>query len=677
MPIRMFKITPVLLLILLCGAYGVCFGAPATPAPQADSAACDILSSQPDKEPVPWSKTQSSRPYSEVEKAGTRTPPDHDAQLYLDPATLRENYGSREEYSDDMYDSLLTRRYKNPITRWLVNTTIRGRVSDDSGTPSTSLSINRGYFEQFRGRKIIAVEVEQLNVFAPRDTTKEGKEAWGQRFINSLHVRTRDKQFTSNLMFAPGDTLNPYKMAVNEGYLRNLPFLSTAYFVVIPNPADSSQVVVHVFARDNWSISGDISIGGSQKHYDLFDRNFLGSGDELLFRFTSEGSLFGTPGFEVNYTWRNLFGSLSEAKIALGAGHKANVGAFAVNRPFILPSDWAWGLSAGKRRSLEAMTLSDTSYYIDRFELSSWLGKSWCLEWRKGTNIYSSISYDKIHYQSLDPPAYYDSFNPFYANTQTVLVNVGLSRKNYFQGNMIYGYGRMEDIPYGFRFEALGGYQWTDVGMHYGRYYAGVKAFWGDLTKIGFMGAALQGGTFFNSGNGALEQTVLSGEVRLFTPLLRLGSYHYLRQFVTLSAALGFNRLEGERERLRFTGQHSIRGLSSNTEMAGYNRLIASGETVLFSPIFLYHFRFAFFLFGDVGWIGNSYNLFGNTFTGSVGIGARIKNERLIFNNIQIRLGFCINRPPGVGYSNFAIESERSVHDFGLSPTRPEMVPYY
>ena len=183
-------------------------------------------------------------------------------------------------------------------------------------------------------------------------------------------------------------------------------------------------------------------------------------------------------------------------------------------------------------------------------------------------------------------------------------------------------------------------------------------------------------GSFFTP-DYRLQQSVITGRIKYFTPLLRVRT-SYIRQFGVLSATMGFNRLKGEREALRYENRYGtgIRGMSANSWLSGYNRLTLSSETVLFTPLFLYHFRFAFFLFGDAGWMGYDNNLFRNRFTGAIGAGVRIKNERLIFNNIQIRLGYAFNRPPEVGYSYFSVSNEQDFREANFAAGQPQIVPY-
>lgn len=590
-------------------------------------------------------------------------------QIHSDTLVQPINYREQSEKSDAFYDTILHREYKNPVTRFLVRSMVRSRNTSDEGTPTVDFKHNREYFERYSGRRIQAIRITRANVFAPRDSSE--KIGWLQRFIDKLHIPTQERQLAQNLLFRTGDTINPYVMGINEELLRSLPYLSTAYFVVLPVPGDSTGVIVSLFARDNWSISGDIRLGGDGNEVSVFDRNFLGTGDELRFIFTGEHT-FRHIATEVNYTAQNLLGSFTDLTVRLGVGAHRNIGQFTVDHPFILPSDWAYGANVERLYQSEGMTLIDTSYYVNRFRLDGWFGKSWCLNWHNGTSIYVAASASKEQYNSRPPVG--ETLNPYYHNSTQVLFSVGLVRRNYFQGNMIYGYGRTEDIPYGFRFELVGGRQWAEKLGN--RDYWGVRAYWGNLLGDHYLESGAAAGSYFTA-NYQPQQSTIIGHIKYFTPLMRVRT-SYIRQFAEISATMGFNRLEGEREALRYEQQYGtgIRGLDVNSWLSGYNRLTMSSETVFFTPLFLYHFRFAFFVFGDVGWLGYNNNLFRNRFTGAVGAGIRIKNERLIFSNIQIRLGYAFNRPPEVGYSYFSVSNEQNFQEFNFAPGQPQVIPY-
>ena len=593
----------------------------------------------------------------------------YDDQMHSDTIVVPINYREQTERADAFYDTLRHRKYKNPITRFLFRSLIRNRDASDEGPPVLDFKRNRNYFENYAGKRIAAVHLTQANVFSPRNPTE--KVSWGQRFLDKIHIRTKEKQLTQNLLFKAGDTINPYVMGINEELLRSLPYLSTAYFVVMPDPNDSSAVTVNIFARDNWSFSADAHLGSIEKKVSVFDRNFLGTGDELKLIFNSEKGLK-SIGTEINYTARNLLGTFTDVTVKMGVGANNNIGQFTFERPFILPSDWAFGFDAERIYKREELTLIDTTYYINRFRVNGWIGKSWCLNWRNGTSVYIAASLGKEQYSNRPPVT--ETLNPFYHNSDLFLFSLGFARRNYFQGNMIYGYGRTEDIPYGFRVELVGGRQWEEkLGR---RDYWGLRGYWGNLVGDHYVEVGSALGSFFTP-DYSPQQSVAMGHIKYFTPLLRVRT-SYIRQFAVLSTTMGFNRLEGEREALRYEKRQAmgIRGLSTNYWLSGYNRLTLSSETVLFTPLFLYHFRFAFFLFGDAGWLGYNNNIFRNRFTGAIGAGVRIKNERLIFNNIQIRLGYAFNRPAEVGYNYFSISNEQDFNEVNFAPGPPQTVPY-
>lgn len=589
----------------------------------------------------------------------------YSGQLHSDTMMRRVSTQKRSK-SDAFYDTLANKQYKNPISRFLARSLVRSGNLYDEGRPILNYRANRKYFENFSGKKISAIHIIQADIFAPRDSADKAN--FFQRFADNIHIKTRRKQLVQNLFFHVGDTINPYVMGIAEEYMRALPFLSTAYFVVTPDLQDSTGVNVNIFARDNWSLGGDLKLSGTRKRIEINDRNFLGTTDEIKLTYTSD-KIINNPGFETSYTFRNLAGSFMDLTLKLGFGSGQNTGMIITERPFLLPTDQAWGVTVGHIYDREKQRLTDTSLYIDRFQLDAWYGRSWCLNWNNGTNVYAAVTAEKENY--LKRPEVTERYNPFYHNTKTVLISVGFSRRNYFQGNMIYGYGRTEDIPYGFRTEGVFGRQWSeklDI-----REYIGVKGSWGNLIKDHYLSACFEAGTFLKGNK--LQQSVIVGELSYFSPLTRIRT-NFLRQFITLSMVMGFHRLEGEQEALRYERERSIRGLRTKGIHHGYNRLILSSETVVFTPLFLYNFRFAFFGFGDVGWLGNNNNFFDNKFTGSVGVGVRIRNERLIFNRIQIRVGVAFNRPKDVGYSNFSASYDTDFRQTAFQPDKPSIVEY-
>lgn len=586
-------------------------------------------------------------------------------RMFSDTMVVSKNYNKAVAKSTKFYDTLY--RHKSWFTRLVAPLIITSPSNTiESGEPTPVLEVGRHYFRNYQGRTITQINILQANVFT-RDSSKKISRA--ERLIDGLHALTSEKVIRKNLLFEVGETVDPYSMAINEEMLRSLPYISTAYIMVVPDPKNPSEVVVNVFARDNWTISGTVAWGGANHYGELFDRNFLGTGNALHMRYYFP---FGEQknGAEVQYRINNLWGTFTNVNLVGGIGATNNTARIEASRPFILPSDHIWGLNAGYTHNRVGIGTIDTSMIIKRADYGLWYGYSWNLDPRQGTALYAMAS--TAYTQFYQRPEICKGVNPYFYNRFTTLASVGVSRQNYFQGNMIYGYGRTEDISYGYKFDFTGGYEWNEVLGR--RVYLGLTALWGDMIGSSYFGVSTRVGGFRNL-NKEWEQCAIDLSANFFSPLFKLGNI-YVRQFLSTSATWGLNRLMGEREQIGYNSVARMQGMGPRHNSMGHNRATFGGETVFFTPIFFYHFRFAFFVWGDVGVLGYNKAIFSNPLSSVLGLGVRIKNERLIFNNIQLRLGFAVRRPPDYGFNPFSVSNEEILRQHVFRPSLPEVLPY-
>ncbi|MEG1587732.1 MAG: hypothetical protein RR278_00225 [Mucinivorans sp.] len=587
-------------------------------------------------------------------------------KMYSDTLLTMGNYHQQKQDADQLYDTIS--RSRSWVARTLASLLIASS-SDvaDEANPTPKLELSRHYFQDFGGAVITQINVVQANVF----TRVPGEDpGWAGRFLDKIHIQTHENVIRRNLLFDVGDTISPYRMAINEQLLRSLPYLSTAYIVVSRREFHPNEVVVSIFARDSWTISVDGSWGHNY-YGDLFDRNFLGTGDELRIRYyLPMGNQ--KRGFEGQYQFNNLFGTFTNVKLVAGVGASNNTTRIEASRPFILPSDHIWGFRAGYTQSNHDMQMLDTTINVKVADYALWYGYAWNLDPRLGTVFYGMFSTAYQHYYKR--PEVGPKFNPFYHTTFNVSASIGFSRQNYYQGNMIYGYGRTEDIPFGYKFEAVGGYQWSEsLGR---RYYAGLNLLWGNALGNSYLNLAGRVGGYWNKER-KWEQVMLDFSARYFSPLFKLGRI-YVRQFFSLGATWGINRFDGEREQINFDSYRGVRGMYvEQREDLGHNRAAFNAETVFFSPIFLYHFRFAFYLWGDFGFMGRNPDIFANKFSSAMGIGIRIKNERLIFNNIQLRFGVMLRKPENYGFNWFDLSNESTLEMDSFRPQVPRPIDYH
>ena len=254
-------------------------------------------------------------------------------------------------------------------------------------------------------------------------------------------------------------------------------------------------------------------------------------------------------------------------------------------------------------------------------------------------------------------------------NRRIALLSVGLYNEKFYTGRYIYGYGRTEDVPYGYHLSLTGGFSSCEFDD---RFYIGSTATLSRPTPIGHLQLSAEFGTRFNSQQ--LCQTNMNFGLDWFSTLFSIGSTSVARQFLSCWLTMGFNRSEGEGEHIGFTNDYSPRDLSRK-ELFGTKRLLIKSETVLFSSLHTYGFQFAFFTFADAAWLGDDA-IFKNDFFSSVGLGVRIKNERLIFRTIQLRIAIPFYKN-GIYRGHYIhLSQEPKLRLPHLRPTAPQILPF-
>lgn len=131
------------------------------------------------------------------------------------------------------------------------------------------------------GTPIVAVQIDRHDVF---DLDDPATSAWPYRFVDSLHIQTREEFIRSLLLFQAGDRLDPMLLAESEIILRATGFLNPVKISARPVPG-GAEVVVET--HDQWSTGVNVSFGisGNRRHagFGLSEDNVLGLGKSLLF----------------------------------------------------------------------------------------------------------------------------------------------------------------------------------------------------------------------------------------------------------------------------------------------------------------------------------------------------------------------------------------------------------
>ncbi|HZY25003.1 MAG TPA: hypothetical protein VFE71_04200, partial [Bacteroidales bacterium] len=249
------------------------------------------------------------------------------------------------------------------------------------------------------------------------------------------------------------------------------------------------------------------------------------------------------------------------------------------------------------------------------------------------------------------------------------LGSAALSIQKYTKTNLLYSYGRTEDVPYGALFKFTAGREYNEFKQR--TYLAGEASFGYKIGDLGYSYFYSGLSTYINKNK--TEQGLLALRLNYFSNLLNFGNFR-MRNFIYLNYTRGFGRYTNEN--LRFSTENGFSGFR-NDSINGNQRLSLSLESVVFSPLNIYGFRFAFFGFADFAVLSGANEMLRHGFAlSSIGIGLRIRNDNLIFNTLQIRFAFFPNPPLFSNISIITVSGEQLLHPDNFEPGQPAIIPY-
>jgi hypothetical protein len=244
-----------------------------------------------------------------------------------------------------------------------------------------------------------------------------------------------------------------------------------------------------------------------------------------------------------------------------------------------------------------------------------------------------------------------------------------MSVQKYTKTNLIYSYGRTEDIPYGALFKITIGREFNEFKQR--TYTGGEVSFSKSSRALGYFYTYAGLSTYINKNQ--TEQGVLSLGVNYFSNLLNLGNSK-IRNFVYLNYTRGFGRYTNEY--LKFNNDNGFTGFK-NDSVKGTQRLSVSLESVLFSHVNLYGFRCAFFAFTEFSFLSGTTEILGRGYAlSSIGVGIRIRSDNLIFNTLQLRIGYFPNPPSFSTISPINVSGEQLLRPNNFEPGPPSIIPY-
>jgi hypothetical protein len=534
---------------------------------------------------------------------------------------------------------------KNPKGGSLKKVTrkVKDLVWQDPGDTIMDKKSEVGY-KRYQGkiiRKIIVNHVGfERNI---NDTTKYRVVNSVVRVANSLHTDTKEQVIRNNLFIHENKPLDPYKLADNERYLRDLSFILDARIEVKPVRGNREMVDVIVKTRDVFSLGGRFSLKSKTSgQLDLYDANLSGWGQRTEVRSLADIDRDPNVGMQFLYSKNSIKGSfingtVSYTQINTGSSYgleNENSVFLRLDRPLVSPySRFAGGMQLSRNWSVNAYDAIDTTfrsytYYVKDF----WIGYNLGVKNRvENRNRYFIGLRTFGQSFSNQPSQAVEEFSPIYNNQTFVLGSFSFYNQNFYRTKFVYGFGRTEDVPYGTRITALVG-QVKQLG--YIRSYVGAELDKSIFNKRGdFQQYSLRGGAFKN-GNG-LEDITLLASASLYSKLLNFKKLK-IRQSLGISYTTILRQTIAMP--LRIDNEFGLEKFQADS-LLGTQRLSLGFETVVFTKPSLVGFHFAPFIFANMTAIAKEdQTLIKRSPYFGLGGGVRTRNENLIFGTVELRV---------------------------------------
>lgn len=574
--------------------------------------------------------------------------------------------------SDRFYSEIKERADSTFIYRRIYPLIFR-RPQTSEGVEIRNLPAN-ATFRPYRNKVIRSIRIIRLKPFGNSiyDTIAVPQDGI-VKTINSLHFQTREKVIRKYLRFDEGDRLDPVILSDNERIIRSSPIFDDARFIVTRVNRDTVDVILVV--KDVFPYGADLKINSiNNSSVRLFNRNIFGLGHQLGQSFSYKQDY--SPSFYLgdgSYIIRNIRSTFTDFTLSwLNSPVNRRIG-IDLQRPFLTPEiKFAGGLTIDNNIGWLYNNKSVDKYRYSNRLFDVWLGYATITNrLRDISSRREQIALTGRFYQLdfYDAPGF-SLFNaPPFINTTRILLGFNILRSEYYRTNMLYGYGRTEDIPYGHKAEIIFGYEANEMVA---RVYTALKLSLLKPTPLaGLIGLDIQVGGYLN--NGFYEDGVLRTQLKVISPLFRVGKNN-IRNFGSLGYTTGLSRI--------LPGTISINdGNSGNLfnkyDFLGYQRLRARIESVIFTSHYLLGFRFAPFIYAEAAVIAPANERFvSQTIYPALGAGIRFRNENLVFSTFQISLTWHPVAPQNVSAFEFFFSDLPVTGLNHYLITKPELVEF-
>lgn len=566
--------------------------------------------------------------------------------------------------STDIYKKIETysekRNYTKILHKWFFKSTKQQKTEVVKEKPT---------YERFEGKIIRHIIIESKDPFgySVTDTTMTPK-SWLERTGNSVHIKSKEMAIRNFLLLKENKPLDTFLIAESARLLRKQNFIREVNISPRLTANSKDSVDITITTLDSWSLIPKGSYSGSETSIGFRERNILGTGHEVSFRYSRHRE-DGNDAFDASYTVPNFKNTFISSTIKYSSDFDEYYGkSISVDRAFYSPlTRWAGGIFLEERflgRYFPDDSLTMIIQNIRYFTQDYWGGHSFSIskgssEKERSTNLFVSARALNVDYNEK-PKVEYDSID-YFSDERFYLASTGVTTRRFVKDSYIFRDGTTEDVPIGIVYSITGGVQHKN---YKDRLYLGGQISYGSYFKLGFISTNFEVGSFFNGAK--TEQTAYSFNVTYFSRLLHLSGQWKMRQFIKPQFIIGVNRQNSVGDRLTlnddpgFVGVYDSTNIDENGSIDGFDstalgtqKYVLALQTQFYSPMEFWGFRLNPFINITMGMLTGGETSYGtDKLYSSIGVGCIVRNDYLVFDSFQFSLTY-YPQIPGQGNNIF------------------------
>ena len=497
---------------------------------------------------------------------------------------------------------------------------------------------------------------------------------WLKNLANKTHMKTAEKVIRRQLTIKPGMLLVPFELVQNEILLRRLDYIDDANMIVTEDPDNPAQVNVTLICKDQLSWGATVE-SNFLNSFDigLENKNFMKLGHVLNYEFSYRGTKDKKWGNESEYKVNSLWGTHINIRGYYRNDYREKEVFVDVERQFLTNRmKWAGGMGVGRVFYSDDLPDRNVNRLEELFNYhyqDVWLGKSFLLPYRYSYNQNMFLTGRFFTTLFNNRPLVTDDTNHLYYNRRDYFAAFTYIKMKYYKANLIYDFGRTEDIPTGLMLSLTTGYEKSEFD-NYG-YIAG-ECHYSHFNKYDERYYALEAalGSYVNE-DGFTRGTLKLGASHI-SNLCSWGSFKF-RFYNDVHYVKGIRRYPGD---FLYMEDRNIRGFSSDT-LRGNQKLSSSLATTFFLPYIKKGFRVSISSFCDFGVIAadNKKLVHSKTYWG-FGVGVNLRNDNVVIKNISFRFAVYPTIPEdGRSFQAILSSGNRgSFYDYHV--TKPQVIQY-